>query len=192
MKGVSPIISYVLVITIVLLTTMAAYTWALPLSRELGEPGKVSNYRNQMIGLDYVIRSTAHGDYNFTTEYEMRVPEATLRIDPDKDSVYLSFVQKTGVIGRPNTTGTTTCNETTWFFYDNLTKVPMYRLNNYSRVFEGAAGYSQAVAEFALCYADIDLVWGGECIKGKPASEVVVRVKKIGFTDKPVVSIDLC
>jgi len=194
MKGVSPVVSYVLILSIVLTATMAAYMWALPMSRELGETGRVNALKNQMIGLDYVIRATAHGDENFTNEYEMHLQDATIRIDENNDAVYLSFTQNAGVLGRASQTGTTTCDSTSNFFYDNLTSVPMFKESNYSHLFQGAAGFSAGPAEFALCYYDIDLEWGGNCIRGKTGTgtTMLIKVKKIGFNTKPVVSIDVC
>ncbi|MEM0372795.1 MAG: hypothetical protein QXO69_03100, partial [archaeon] len=91
MRGVSEIISYVTIVSIVLVSTMIAYAWALPLSEQLGEKGKVNNYKNQMIGLDYAIRSAAHGDVNFTNEYEMQLQDAAIIINESSDVVYLVF-----------------------------------------------------------------------------------------------------
>ncbi len=194
MKGVSPVVSYVLILAIVLSATMAAYMWAFPMSRELGELGRVNALKNQMIGLDYVIRATAHGDVNFTNEYEMHLQDATIRLDEDKDVIYLSFTQNTGVLGRASQNGSTTCNSTSNFLYDPLTLVPMFKESNYSRLFQGAAGNTAGPAEFALCYYDVDLQWEGHCIRGKTGTgtTILVKVKKTGFNTKPVVSIDVC
>ena len=139
-RGVAPVISYVLVISIVLITTMIAYVWALPLAQQLGESGKVDNFKNQMIGLDYVIRTTAHGDVNFTNTFEMHLQDASLILDETHDTAQLRFYQGTKILGDPNVTGKLTCNASTEFVRDSETGIDMYRESNVSRVYMGAKG----------------------------------------------------
>ena len=100
-KGVSPVVSYVLIVSIVLVTTITAYNWALPLSKELGEQGRIMNYKNQMIGLDYTIRSTAHGDINFVNEYEMHLQDQTsIRLDKENEIIYLILQPRATILGK--------------------------------------------------------------------------------------------
>ena len=193
-KGISPVISYVLVITIVLTTTIAAYMWALPLSKELGEKGRISNIQNQMIGLDYVIKTTAHGDIGFQNRYEMYIPECDLLLDEGNDSIKLVLTQKNGILGT-NTSKVeirTNCNSTSKWLLDNETGVVMYRLENEKNLFRGAIGPAAGTAEIALCYSNIDLQYGGECNKGKGGPYATIIVKKTGYNGKPVVDVDIC
>lgn len=190
-KGISPIVSYVLVLSIVLTSTIIAFAWALPLSEQLGEEGKVTNYKNQMIGLDYSIRSAAHGDINFVNEYEMHLQEATIFLDSEKNTVYLLFQQRATVLGDPEVTGTLTCDSETEYLRHDLTRIDMYRESNLSRVYQGSAG-GPGQAVIAICYSDINLTWEGDCSEGRGGPRTLVRIKKTGATDKPVVSIDLC
>ncbi|NYZ80172.1 hypothetical protein H0N95_02890, partial [Candidatus Micrarchaeota archaeon] len=160
MKGVSQIISYVMIVTIVLTSTMIAYAWALPLSEQLGERGKVNNFKNQMIGLDYVIRSAAHGDVNFTNEYEMQMQDAALLLNEENDVVYLVFQQRSAILGKTDETGTVDCDAATEYLLDNSTRLNLFRDSNFTRVFGGSGG-GPGVAEFAVCYYDVNLSWGG-------------------------------
>ena len=195
-KGISPIISYVLIVGIVLTSTMIAYTWALPLSEQLGEKGKVNNYKNQMIGLDYAIRSAAHGDLNFQNEYEFYLQDSSILLDDSQDVIYLTFNQKAGILGVPNASGTINCTASTEFLYDPATRLNMYRESDLTRVYQGSAGGAGA-AEFAICYYDIDLKWGGNCIRGRSGPKTLIEITKVNVSDssgnfKPVVSVDVC
>ena len=191
MRGVSPIISYVLVVSIVLTSSVIAYAWALPLSEQLGERGRITNYKNQMIGLDYSIRSAAHGDVNFVNEYELHLQDATILLDDSNNVIRLVFNQKSTVLGAPETEGTVSCDAATEFLKDTETGVSMYRESNVSRVFQGSAG-GPGVAVIAICYNNINLTWGETCSMGRSGDRALVRIKKTGFDSKPVVSIDVC
>ena len=196
LKGISPIISYVLIVGIVLTATMIAYTWALPLSEQLSEKGKVSNYKNQMIGLDYAIRSAAHGDINFQNEYEFYLQDATILLDETQDVIYLTFTQEANILGVPNATGTLNCTYSTEFLYDPSTKLTLYRESDLTRVYQGSAG-AVGTAEFAICYYNVDLQWGGDCIRGRSGQKTLIEIKKVNVTNtagtyKPVVTVDVC
>jgi len=193
-KGISPVVSYVMVIAIVLTTTMAAYMWALPLSKEMGEKGRITNLQSQMVGLDYVIRTTAHGDINFQNRYEMYFPNCFLYLNEGNDTIELRLNQKTGVLGTNGTAVTvrTDCNETSQYLLDNETGIIMYKVGNNSHLFRGAIGPAAGDAEIAICYPNIDLQFGGQCTKGKGGPFSTVITKKIGYTTKPVVKIDIC
>ncbi len=193
-KGISPIVSYVMVIAIVLTTTMAAYMWALPLSKEMGEKGRVTNLQSQMIGLDYIIRTTAHGDINFQNKYEMYLPDCFLLLDEGNNSIKLRLSQKTGVIGT-NTTEVeirTDCNETSQWLIDNETGIKMYRLGNNSNIFRGAVGPAAGDAEIAICYHNINLRYSGDCTKGKGGPFATIITKKTGYDTKPIVEVSIC
>lgn len=202
MRGVSPIVSYVLVIAIVLTSTLIAYTWALPLTEQLGEKGKVNSYKNQMIGLDYAIRASAHGDINFKNEYEIYMQDASILLDDDNDVVYLKFRQSAIVLGEPSISGYAYCtrpsnvtgDQSGQFLTDPLTNLNLYRESDSTRVFQGSTGQN-GLAEFAICYYDIDLVWKGSCIRGTSSSTSLITIEKTGVnatTLKPIVAIDIC
>ena len=193
-KGISPVVSYVMVIAIVLTTTMAAYMWAVPLSKEMGEKGRVTNLQSQMVGLDYVIRTTAHGDINFQNRYEMYFPNCFLYLNDGNDSIELRLKQESAVFGTNGTKVTvrTDCNETSEYLLDNETGIIMYKIENNSHVFRGAVGFAAGDAEIAICYPNIDLQFNNQCNKGKGGPFATIITKKIGYTTKPVVEVEIC
>lgn len=191
-KGVSPTIGFVLVVTIVLVTALAAYFWSLGEIDRLGEVGRVTTFKNQMIGLDYAIRSVAHGDINFQNSYELNIPDASLVLKSNVDSLVLDFFQNAPVLGKAAENGNETCNSTSDYVYDNFTLISTYRESNTSRVFEGAKGAGKGEAEFIICYYNIDLQFGGKCSEGKGGPRALVMIKKVNYTTKPVVNIDIC
>ena len=193
-RGISPVISYVMVIAIVLASTMAAYMWALPLSKEMGEKGRITNLKSQMIGLDYVIRSTVHGDINFQNQYEMYFPDCFLYLDEGNNSIKLVFTQNTGVFGTNGSevSVNVSCNASADHLLDNATRIIMFREHNTTHVFRGAIGPYAGTAEIAICYPDVDLQFGNKCSKGKNGPFSTILIRKTGFTTKPVIEIDIC
>ena len=73
---------------------MGAYFWASAEVIKLGEAGKVASFRNQMIGLDYAIRSAAHGDVNFQSSYQVYHPDAVLLLWEGNETISLTFIKK--------------------------------------------------------------------------------------------------
>lgn len=191
-KGVSPTVSFALILAIIVVTATAAYLWAVTEVDRLGEVGRVTSYKNQMIGLDYAIRSVAHGDINFQNVYEVHLPDASLTLKQGEDIITLNFLQNSGVLGKAAETGTLTCNSTTNFVYDNFSKISLYRESNTTRVFQGAKGAGAGEAEFLICYPNIDLKFGGNCTEGKAGPRALIYIKKVDVTTKPVVNIEIC
>ena len=183
-----------MILGIVLATTMAAYTWALPLSKEMGEKGRIINLKNQMIGLDYAIRSTVHGDINFQNQYEIYYPNCFLYLDEGNNSIKLIFTQNTGVFGTNGSEVSVdvSCNESSDHLLDNETKIIMYREQNTTHVFRGAIGPEAGAAEIAICYPNIDLQFGNRCSKGRSGPFSTIFIKKTGFSTKPIIEIDIC
>ena len=204
-KGVSPAVSFALTLTIIVITAMGAYLWASVEVIKLGEAGKVASFRNQMIGLDYVIRSAAHGDVNFQSSYQIHHPDAILLLGEGNETISLTFIQNAKILGAAYTLPSgrdpdpgdaiylqKTCSATSEFLFDNSTRISMYRQSNMTRVFEGSRG-GAGTAEFMICYYDIDLQFGNKCSKGGSGPGSIVLIKKtnvIGST--PVISIDIC
>ena len=98
-KGVSEVVSFVLILAVIIVTTLAAYLWATQSIEGLNEPGRIKSFINQMTGLDDVIRSTAHGDINFTNTFKLTAPDGFIEVREDADLLVLSFIQKAQVLG---------------------------------------------------------------------------------------------
>ncbi|GEM_PF-2188509 len=193
-KGVSSTISFALILAIILVTAMAAYFWSLTQIDRLGEQGRVNSFRSQMLGLDYALRATAHGDINFQNIFELTIPDGSIYLWPGNDTITLTFLQASSVIGRAGyqSPDNNCSNGSVDFIYDSATNIPLYRTTNNSRVFEGSKG-GRGDAEFMICYYNVDLKAGGACAAGRGGPRVLVQMKKVNVTNsKPVVNIDMC
>lgn len=107
-KGITPVISYVLLVGIVVITTSAAYFWAYPHIDRLGEGPKAQNMVNQMESLDYAMRQTIHGEIGFRNSFNLHIPEGSIRLEEDNDKIIFNFQQGTAVVGyitRPDEIG---------------------------------------------------------------------------------------
>lgn len=194
-RGVSPTVSFTLILAIIITTALAAYFWSLTEIDKLGEQGRVNSFRSQMIGLDYALRSTAHGDINFQNTFELTITDATLFISPGNDTISLTFTQNSGVLGKAAiTSAESNCsNSSVNFIYDSSSDISLYRSSNNTRVFEGAKGGGKSDAEFMICYYNVDIKWGGSCSAGRGGPRALVLMKKINITNnKPVINVDIC
>lgn len=101
MRGVSPVISFVLVVFIVIVSTIAAYLWASDVVKTMNEPGRVKNYVNQFVALDQALKQTARGDYNFTNQFELYHPDsdAFVQVRDDVSAITFIFNQYAQIIG---------------------------------------------------------------------------------------------
>ncbi len=99
-KGVSPVISYVMIVAIVMMTASAAYMWAYPHMQKLGESAKSKSLSNQVRSLDYAVRQAAHGGVGFLNSLELYTESGTIRLDKDKNLITFTFQQ--GVEAIPN------------------------------------------------------------------------------------------
>jgi hypothetical protein len=196
-KGISEVVSFVLIITIMITATMAAYLWANATIPTLNEPGRIKSLVNQMISLDGIIKSTAHGDINFTTTYQLYYPDSYFELRNTTRSLNSSLMpaiilrQKLAVLGYSNASTATTCTEN--YTYDSSTFLHLYRYNTVNNVYTGAAGSGPGQAEIAICYTNINVTYSGRCVKGKTGPVVNLKIKKEGVSGTmPVVSIEVC
>ncbi|MFW5902526.1 MAG: hypothetical protein ACOCTT_01420 [archaeon] len=98
-KGITPVISYVLLVGIVVITTSAAYFWAYPHINRLGEGPKAINLVNQMESLDYAFRNVVHGEIGSQKSFSMHMPEGNIRLDEENDKIVFNFRQGAAIIG---------------------------------------------------------------------------------------------
>ncbi len=199
-RGISPTVSFVLSVAIIIIFTAATYYWATGTVKEFGEQGRVRSYYNQMVSLERIIKQVAAGDENFTTMFVFYHPQYEyvnpyLSLDEENDRITLVFNQYAAVIGYPGDSARVQANESCGYDYllDNVTGIVMYRLNEYETTYQGAAGPGTSQTEVAACFPDIDLVWGDQCGKGKVGPETVIIIRKENVTNgRPVVSVSMC
>ncbi len=197
-KGVSEVVSFVLVLAIMITATMSAYIWASSSIPMLNEPGRIKNLVNQLISLDSVIKSTAHGDINFTTTYELYYPDgyfALLNTTTDLNSSLMPVLminQKSLVLGYTGSIATTTgCDAS--YSYDASTHIKMYRYTTVDNVYVGAQASGPGQAEISICNTNINVTAGSMCLRGKSGPFATLNIKKVGVVGTiPKVSIDVC
>ncbi len=195
-KGVSPTVSFVLSIALLVIFTIATYTWASASIEGLGEEGRIKGYYNQMATLENIMKETARGDENFTSRVYFYHPTHNyvspyLLVDPDHDRITLTLTQEATVIGKANGSANESCGYD--YLLDNTTGITMYRVNEYQTLYQGAAGPGPGEIEFSVCLPNVDIVWGGNCAKGKTGPSTTIVLRKVNITaGKPVLSVDLC
>jgi hypothetical protein len=197
-KGVSEVVSFVLVLAIMVTATMSAYIWASSSIPTLNEPGRIKNLINQMISLDSVIKSTAHGDINFTTRYEIYYPDGYFELRNTTTNLNSSLMpvlminQKAVILGYTGSVATTTgCDAN--YSYDASTHTKMYRYTTIDNVYVGAQGSGPGQAEISICYTNINVTAGSACMRGKNGPFANLNIKKVGVIGTtPQVSIDVC
>ena len=192
-KGVSPVMSYVLIVALVITVAMSAYFWANYEIDRMENIPIAHNVEAQFIAADSAIQSVAHGDINFTTYMTLYYPKGVVMLEANNDwlkyvgqinaQVYSKEAEETSV----NATCCTDCN----VIRDNATTIVMTKIP-YTRVYRGAQGTYNQYVEIVACYTDIDLVAASGCLgKSGPVSKLILR--KTGYNNtKPVVEVKVC
>ncbi|GEM_PF-5762755 len=194
MKGISPVLSYVLIIAIVVIISIGSYLWADYSQRQFKDKLIVKDMENQMVGLDALIQEVAHGDINYTITHTVYYQTGTLRVEADKDWI-MYITQANSEIYQTisaSEDATDSCTSSSVTILDSDTQIKMARIP-FTNVYRGASGneLGQRV-EIVACFPDIDITVGEGCIgKSGPSSRVII--KKIGYSGtKPVVQVGVC
>ncbi|MEM4221825.1 MAG: hypothetical protein QW097_00120 [archaeon] len=193
MHGISEVISYVLVIAIIVTLTMTAYYWAVPSVIGLGEGAKVQTLWNQMKALDSFIQETAHGDIGFKQTFHFQMPkDSFIKIDENLSGILFFFRQESGIVGFVNITGGNCSNESEDIIFEPMFKLNLAREDNFSRVFKGSSGPGPGIVEFLICYPDIEIKWSGGCSSVSSSPTTLINAKKVNYSTKPVVELEVC
>lgn len=195
-KGVSEVVSFVLVVAIMIIATMSAFVWANNSIGSLNEPGRIKNLVNQMIALDGTVKSVAHGDINFTSKFELYYPDGYFELRNMTGAISadlmpaLTIKQNSMILGYTNVSAIR-CGDN--YSYDSLTHTTLFRYSAGSNVFVGAQGNGPGQAEIALCYTNINITFGGLCMRGKTGPFATLNIRKEGMVGAvPRVAIDVC
>jgi FlaG/FlaF family flagellin (archaellin) len=195
-KGVSEVVSFVLIVAIMITATMSAYVWASSNINSINEPGRIKNLMNQMIALDGVIKSVAHGDVNFTSRFELYYPDGYFELRNTTANAsnnlmpVLIIRQNAMVLGYANVSATG-CG--TNYSYDSSTHTTLFRYTTTDNVYVGAQANGPGQAEMAICYTSVNISYGGTCLRGKSGPFAAITIRKEGVTGSvPVVSMDVC
>jgi hypothetical protein len=195
-KGISEVVSFVLVLAIMVTSTMAAYVWANSSIPALNEPGRVKNLANQMLALDSAIKSVAHGDINFTTKFELYYPDAYFEMRNTTGAIdsnlmaALIFRQNAVILGYTNVV-VSGCTDS--YVNDAATRTTMYRYTTMDNVYVGAQANGPGQAEISICYTSINLTSHGGCQRGRTGPYAILNIQKEGVSGSmPQVSITVC
>jgi hypothetical protein len=195
-KGVSEVVSFVLILAIMITATMSAYVWVSANISSLNEPGRIKNLANQMLSLDYAIKSAAHGDINFTNKFELYYPDGYFELRNTTSSINSSLMpvliirQASLVLGYTNVSASG-CGQN--YSYDAATHTTLYKYTTSDNVYVGAQGEGPGQAEIGICYTNINITFGGTCIRGKTGPFATINIKKGGVSGTmPMVSLDVC
>ncbi len=191
-KGVSPVVSYVLILAILVTIAVGSYLWASYMQTQMQDKITVSTMESQMVGIENLIENVAHGDMNYTLTQTMYVPNGMLDVQPEKD--WIRFLAQTHSLIYNPTKGyelqdqcgdVTTIQDTDTMI--NLTRMP------FTNVFRGATGNALGErVEIVTCFPDVDLVTGEGCI-GRSGPVIRIKAKKVGYSgEKPRVMVEIC
>ncbi len=193
-RGISPVVSYVLILALLVIIAIGSYMWATYTQERLQDKMVVTNMENQMIGLATVIENVAHGDINYTLTQTVYYPKGILEVEPEKD--WIRFIVQTNSEVYPIEDrvpeALDSCTSSSIVIQDSDTSVTMSKVP-FTSLYRGAVGNELGErVEMVICFPDIDLVTGGGCI-GKSGPSSRVTIKKIGYAGtKPRVMVQIC
>jgi hypothetical protein len=194
-RGVSPAVSYVLLVALSIIVAVGAYVWGTYEVNRLQDQPIASNMEAQMVSIDQVVQSVSHGDTNFTTVIEVFYPKGVMQVDEDNDWIKWSGQLNANIYDLPiEGTANATCNSSTYLIQDSTTTVKMSRIL-YSNVFRGSTGDQSAqFVEIVACYTDIDITADATC-RGKSGPRAQIIARKTGYNStagKPIVQVRVC
>ncbi len=199
-RGVSPTVSYVLLLAIVAILSMGAYIYGNAEIARLEDAPLGAAAESMMVSADAAIQTVAHGDINFTTVMDLYYPKGVVRVDEDNNWVKFSAQINTKTY-TPITTASPgcaplsacRCNTTSTLIEDTGTGMTMGRVL-YTNVYRGALGDDVQFVEIVSCDDSIEIYADPTCMgKSGPRSRMTVR--KMGYnatSSKPMVMVRIC
>ncbi|MCD6522794.1 MAG: hypothetical protein J7K68_03515 [Candidatus Diapherotrites archaeon] len=196
-KGISSAMSYVMILAIVVVLSVVAYTWGNYELTRLGERPIAHNVESQFITVDQLLQNVAHGDINFTTSMELYYPKGIVQVDETKDWIKYTGqinanVYESEVETSVGSDCTDKCTSSCTVIYDSVTKVKMSKIP-YTNVYRGRTGDARSqFVEIVICTSDIDLVGDQTCI-GKSGPRAMITLRKSGYSGtEPEVTVRIC
>ncbi len=193
-KGISPVVSYVLIVAIVVIISIGSYIWADYTQRQFKDKLVVKDMESQMVGLDTLVREVAHGDTNYTLTHTIYYQSGTMDVVAGND--WIRYITQTkseiykSISQTPDANDSCTSDSVT--ILDSQTQIKMNKIP-FTNVYRGSSGneLGQRV-EMVDCFPNIDIVVGEGCI-GKSGPSSRITIKKIGYSgSKPVVQVGIC
>jgi hypothetical protein len=199
-KGISPAVSYVLLLALIVIMSVAAYLWGDYEVRRLQDTPIAHNMESQMISVDELVQAAAHGDVNFTTTMNLYYTKGVVEVDAANG--WIKYTAEINALAYEKTEGgNESCdrdlNPGTYILSDPSTGVTMTKMDEYTNVFRGGTEYDQRqLVEIVACFPDIRVEQVASCV-GKSGPRAQLTVRKTGFDNsiapgKPVVEVSIC
>jgi hypothetical protein len=197
-KGISPAVSYVLLLVVGSTMAILAFTWGQYEITKLKEIPIIPRVESEMTSIGRRVKEVSTGDINFTTVFDVDYTKGNMFVDQDKDWIkYTASIQANVYPGEINEVGLgTTCDDDTYLIEDPVTQVKMSRIAN-TNVFRGARGSRGGGAQFVeivACFDDIQINANPNC-KGKSGPTATMTMKYVGYNSsasKPIVEVGIC
>lgn len=193
-KGVSPAVSYVMMLAVIVTISVAAYVWGDYEVRRLQDAPIAHNIEAQMISIDQLIQAVSHGDTNFTSTMNLYYTKGIMQVDGTRGWIKYTAELNAEVYDRVTDAADTACDEDTIILQDTSTGIKMTKLV-YTNVYRGSTGDpQQQLVEIVACYPDIQINESSDC-RGKSGPRAQLTVRKIDYNSaegKPVVEVRIC
>lgn len=193
-KGVSPAVSYVLLLALVVIVSVAAYIWGDYEVRRLEDTPIAHNIESQMISADQLVQAASHGDTNFTVVTKLYYSKGVMQVDAAKNRIEYNAELNANIYSKVTENANATCNDSTYVIEDSDTGIKMTRMK-YTHVFRGSTGDTEKQGvEIAICYDGIQINEASGC-KGKSGPRAELTARKIGYnasSGKPIVEVGIC
>ena len=194
-KAISPTISYVLLLALAVTLSIAAYFWGTYEINRLQDVPIAQNMETQMLSIDALIQSVAHGDVNFTTTMVLYYPKGVMQVNAAGDAIKYTaqldakIYETGGLLGTP-----CDCGPTCYLISDDETGINLVKMPD-TNVYRGSSGGVQSqYVEMVVCYAGIDITADNNCI-GRSGPRAQLTARKTGYDvseQKPQVRVSIC
>jgi len=197
-KGISPAVSYVLLLVVGATMAILAFTWGQYEITKLKEIPIVPHVESEMISIERRVREVSTGDINFTTVFDVDYAKGNMFVDEDRNWIkYTASIQANVYPGEITETGLSyTCDDSTYLIEDTDTGVKMSRMAN-TNVFRGASGARGGGAQFieiVACFDDVQIDANENCVgRSGPTARITMKYKEYNAsTGKPIVEVGIC
>ncbi len=194
-KGISPIVSYVIIIAIVSTVAIGSYIWASNQMSQIEDYPLLIRMENQMISVENAVENVANGDVNFTTVIDLKYNKGIMKVNASENSIkyigQLSASQYQGNVQR-DADCSDSCPKDCIVSKDTETGIKMVKIPE-TRVFRGSTGFKTAQRfEAMACFNNTELTNSGACTgRSGPNAQLILR--KTGYSEsKPKVEVQIC
>jgi hypothetical protein len=193
-KAISPTVSYVLLLALAVTLSIAAYYWGTYEINRLEDVPIAKNVETQMLSVDALLQSVAHGDTNFTSSMVLYYSKGVLQVNDSGNAVKYTG-QLNAKIYEGAASGTVcSCGASCYLVQDAETGIYMVKVPD-TNVYRGSTGGVESqYVEMLVCYDDIDIVSDSNCL-GRSGPRAQLTARKIGYdssSQKPQVKVSIC